>query len=315
MNRRISRVAVLIATMCILILASYGNAEAQINTTYTQYKIQLNSDGSASWVITQVSGLNGTVDTWSGFQEKITSLIAEAAAQTSRPMQVDNNSLEMSTILTSSNSKTTNYDFTWLNFSVIQNNRLTVGDVFNVEGFFNQLYGDGELQINYPANYTLLSVNPTPNQNDSSSQSLLWLGTQFFVTSNPLIVFEHQQQPAANSNQQEFYLLLGSVSAVVIAAILGSWFFLTNRRHKQRNKETSIAAVVTTPQSEEDKVILVLRNNGGTAFQSAITEKCRFSKAKTSQLLTSLEKQGIVRRYKKGRDKVVILTEQAEGEK
>jgi uncharacterized membrane protein len=30
-------------------------------------------------------------------------------------------------------------------------------------------------------------------------------------------------------------------------------------------------------------------------------------RAKTSQLLINLEKQGIVKRYKKGRDKVVIL--------
>jgi uncharacterized membrane protein len=62
-------------------------------------------------------------------------------------------------------------------------------------------------------------------------------------------------------------------------------------------------------ESEEEKVLRIVRANGGTAFQSAITEQLRFSKAKTSQLLTSLEKKGVVRRYKKGRDKIVTLAE------
>jgi uncharacterized membrane protein len=74
-------------------------------------------------------------------------------------------------------------------------------------------------------------------------------------------------------------------------------------------------ATFTLPETEEEKVLRVLRSNGGSAYQSAITEQCRFSKAKTSQLLTALERKGAVRRYKKGRDKIVNLIEQVKGEK
>jgi uncharacterized membrane protein len=292
-------------------MASSGRVQAQ---TYTEYKIQLNTDGSATWTITQVSGINGTADTWADFQEKITALVSAAATQTNRQMGIDNSSLQMSTFFTSGDSKTTEYTFTWLNFSITESGRVVAGDVFGVSGFFNKLYGDGELEINYPANYTLESVTPTPDHKDTSTQTLEWLGTQFFVTEKPSIVLKAQEGVAANSGQLPSYVLLASVSAAaVIAAVVAGWFFFINRRHK--SKETPVMTTLTLPETEEEKILRVLRSNGGSAYQSAITEQCRFSKAKTSQLLTALERQGVVRRYKKGRDKIVNLIEQGKGEK
>jgi len=67
---------------------------------------------------------------------------------------------------------------------------------------------------------------------------------------------------------------------------------------------------MTLPESEEDKVLRFLRSNAGGVYQTAITEQCRFSKAKTSQLLSALERDGKVRRVKKGRDKIVNIIEQ-----
>jgi len=300
-----------ITIACLLTIVPLGGVQAQ---TYTQYKIQLNSDGSAVWTIIQVSGLNGTVDTWADFQQKVTTLVTAAANQTQRPMDADNDTFQTSTTVTSSDSKTTEYIFTWLNFSKTENGQLTVGDVFSVSGFFNQLYGDGALQINYPSNCTLKSVTPTPDERDDSTQTLQWLGTQFFVAEQPSIILVAQNQTSANSGQQP-YLLIGSVSAVAVAAAIASWFFLANRRRKQNSKELTVSSTVTLLETEEEKVIKVLRSNGGSAYQSAITEQCRFSKAKTSQLLTALEAKGVVRRYKKGRDKIVNLNEQAKGEK
>ena len=206
-------IVLFIAMACLLIIAPLGRVQAQ---TYTQYKIQLNSDGSAAWTIIQVSGLNGTVDTWAGFQQKVTALVTAAATQTQRPMGVDNDTFQTSTTITSSDSKTTEYMFTWLNFSKTENGQLIVGDVFSVSGFFNQLYGDGALQINYSANYTLKSVTPTPDERDDSTQTLQWLGTQFFVAEQPSIILVAQDQASANSGQQP-YLLIGSVSAASLS--------------------------------------------------------------------------------------------------
>jgi uncharacterized membrane protein len=63
-------------------------------------------------------------------------------------------------------------------------------------------------------------------------------------------------------------------------------------------------------ERDEEKILKSLAANGGSQYQTQITELCRFSKAKTSQLLSVLEKKGMVTRYKKGRDKIVTLTEQ-----
>ena len=224
-------IVLFVAMACLLIIASLGRVQAQ---TYTQYKIQLNSDGSASWTIIQVSGLNGTVDTWADFQQKVTALVTAAASQTQRPMSADNDTFQTSTTITSSDSKTTEYMFTWLNFSKTENGQLIVGDVFSVPGFFNQLYGDGALQINYPANCTLKSVTPTPDERDDSTQTLQWLGTQFFVSEHPSIILV-QDQASANSAQAT-YLVVGAVSVAAVAAVVTGWLLLANRRKNKTVK-------------------------------------------------------------------------------
>ena len=298
--------AILLTIALILIVVLSGRAQAQ---TYTQYKIQLNSDNSATWTITQVSGLNGSVDTWGGFEEKVTALINAAATQTNRQMSVDSTSLQISTSSLTNNSKTTSYTFVWFNFSETNQRQLIAGDVFSVPGFFNHLYGDGELQINYPANYALQSVVPKPDQKDASTQTLTWLGTQFFVSETPQIILGGQITTKTGSMQSSPYLLLSvSAVAIVVGSVVAAWLFLVNRR--QKIKATAALPTLTLPESEEDKVLRFLRSNGGGVYQTAVTEQCRFSKAKTSQLLSALERDGKVRRVKKGRDKIVNIIEQ-----
>jgi uncharacterized membrane protein len=304
-------IALFLTIATILIVAFSGRVQAQ--TTYTEYKVQLNSDNSATWTITQVSGLNGSVDTWAGFEGKVTSLVSAAADQTNRQMSVDNSTFQMSTYISATNSKSTAYTFTWQNFSVTKHGQLVAGDVFSVNGFFNLLYGDGQLQINYPSNCTLLSVSPTPDQKDLSTQTLEWLGTQFFVTENPQIVLGVPQTPKSNSVQLSPYVLLSVAAVAVVAAAFATWFLMANRR--QKTKAAPASPTLTIPESEEEKVLRILRFNGDGVYQSAITEQCRFSKAKTSQLLSALEREGKVRRVKKGRDKIVSIVEETKGKK
>ncbi|MGA2681067.1 MAG: hypothetical protein ABSF44_04615 [Candidatus Bathyarchaeia archaeon] len=302
--------ALFLTMTAILVVAFSGRVQAQ---TYIQYKIQLNSDDSATWNIIQVSGLNGTVDSWGGFEGKVTALINAAADQTNRQMTADSNSFQMSTFISSSDSKSTGYTFTWLNFSVNKHGQLVAGDVFSLAGFFDRLYGDGELQISYPANYTLQSVVPTPDQKDPSTQSLDWLGTQFFVASTPQIVLDAQSVVKPSTAQLSPFILPSVAVVAVIAAVTATWFLFVNRRQKIR--VATALPISTLPESEEEKVLRLLRSNSGGTYQSAVTEQCRFSKAKTSQLLSALEREGKVRRYKKGRDKIVSLVEPAKGEK
>lgn len=312
---KIRHLAVLCITCALLILVLPLNSVQAQN--YIQYKVQVNSDGSASWTITQVSETNGTVDTWTGFQQRVISLIDTAANLTQRQMSLNLSSPQISTTISSNASKITEYVFTWVNFSAVQNGNLAFGDVFSVNVFFNQLYGDGALLITYPSSYAVQSVSPEPDERIDSTQTLQWLGTKFFANGSPHIVLSlislptSSPTPNPNANGLDWQLpLLIGVGATAVAAALAGFVVLRRRRRKATNlAEKNALSDSLAMESEEQKILKIIRVNGGTMLQNAITDQSKFSKAKTSQLLSALEKKGVVRRYKKGRDKIVILTQ------
>lgn len=310
MRFRVTAAAFILSIVFLLLIPTL-NAQGQ---NPTQYTVRVHSDGSAAWTMTQVSEINGTIDTWDGFQQKVFYLVDAALNQTQRAMGVDLDTLQMNTVISwETQSKITEYFFAWRNFSIIQHGQITFGDVFEVNSFFSHLYGDGVLQITYPSTYAIQSVSPTPNERDDSTQTLKWLGSQYFINGSPKISLTNNS-PTDNSNERPRNLTVGITIAVAVGVSLGGFYFI--RRRKQ-NSQKSVTTSLRVPkmETEEEKILKVIQASGGTAYQSAITEKCKFSKAKTSQLLTALEKRGVVRRYKKGRDKIVTLTEQVEGEK
>src|SRR3989337_731766 len=147
---------VFVGAVCILILTllPLQNALCQ---DYIEYKIQINLDSSAYWTITKVSDLNATIDL-EGFQPKVESLIENAHIRTGREMSLDVNSLQVSDEISwDTQSRTTVYVFKWQNFTVIEERTMTFGDVFQVAGFFSQLYGDGSIRITYPSEYSIHS--------------------------------------------------------------------------------------------------------------------------------------------------------------
>jgi uncharacterized membrane protein len=287
---------------------------------HVQYQVYINGDGSAAWTITQAADTTGTIDTWQGFQLRISGLIASACSQTRREMGLDNNSLQMNTVW-ETQSHTTEYRFTWINFSAVESGKITFGAVFQVKDFFNRLYGDGEIQFFYPSTFGVTSVTPQPNGGDLDPQTLDWLGTEFFVNGNPAVVLSSVSSspsptPDLSSNGVgwQLYALAGTGVVVALAAALS--VFVIRRRKPKTDNQPNSSSRIDPPviESEEQKIIKALMGSGGSTYQSAIAEKCRFSKAKTSQLLTALEKKGLVTRYKRGRDKIVTLTEQGKGE-
>ncbi len=308
------RITATLFVLCILflLLTPMCNAQGQ---NPTQYTVRIQTDGSATWTITQVSDINGTIDTWDGFQQKVFTIIDASISQTQREMDVYLDSLQMNTIISwETQSKITEYVFTWQNFSITQNGKMAFGDVFSVNGFFSYLYGDGVLQITYPSTYAIQSVSPAPNEHDDSTQTIKWLGSQYFINGNPNIILTNNPQTGNNNGRPQSLTVAIVVTLTIVFSLVGFYFV---RRRKRHNRESNVTTNFGAPkvESEEEKILKVIQSSGGSAFQSAITEKCRFSKAKTSQLLTALEKKGVVRRYKKGRDKIVTLTERVKGEK
>ena len=277
---------------------------------YAAYSVQINSDGSALWKISVFSDINASVDSFSDFQNKVSDLVNSASTLTRRTMTVDENSLNINLTI-SSQSKTTEYSFLWQNFSVVQGKELLFGDVFEVNGFFSQLYGDDALQINYPSTFSLKSVTRAPYQRDDSDKTLSWARTQDLVNGKTEIILASTS--LNNNNINQLYLIVG-VIIVVGAALSFSGFYMIKRRKALLNTAIVAPAESAELETEEGKILKLLKSTGGNMRQSAIVEQCRFSKAKTSQLLAVLEKNGNITRYKKGRDKIVNLNERAKSE-
>ncbi|MGD6853305.1 MAG: helix-turn-helix transcriptional regulator [Candidatus Bathyarchaeia archaeon] len=272
---------------------------------YYEYHVQIRSDGSALWIIKQFSNANATTETWESLQTKIFDLIDEAYSATNREMDIDENSVQINTTI-SSDSKTTEYSFLWLNFSVIKNGEIFFGDVFKVHGFFNYLFGDAAIKINYPSEYAVKSVYPPPTERQDTLQSWTWARTQDLTSSTAVVLTQNGSNQNIANGGLRFGLLISVVLVAVVSVSLVGFYMFKRRR----NNAKPIQLPVDEPspvESEEDKITRLLKTSGGTLRQSEITETLKFSKAKTSQLLTALESRGILTRYKKGRDKIVNL--------
>ncbi len=304
-NQRKVRLFIYLSVSLLSLLLLTKNGVSGQN--YIEYKVQIDSDGSAVWMIMQFSSINGTVDTWEGFQEKILNAVDSATSQTHRSMIIDENSLQINTII-SSETKTTEYSFRWQNFSTISGEEILFGDVFELSKFFAQLYGDASLQVIYPSTYNIKSITPVPYERNDQAKTFRWSRTQDLANSNPnIILTKTQPSEIVNSSEEQLYVVTGAVvTTASVVSLVGLYAF---KRRKKNGKQQATLVGLPSIESEEEKVIKVLSASGGSMRQSAVTEQCRFSKAKTSQLLAALEIKGIVTRYKKGRDKIVILKE------
>jgi uncharacterized membrane protein len=271
-----------------------------------EYNIQINNDGSATWLIQEV-GINGSFDTWQQFQNKVTSLMEKAQNSTGREMSVEFESMSISV---SGSYAVVEYSFNWWNFSKTEDAKITVGDVFQVENFFLQLYGDGEVNMTYPSGYVIETVSPQPYERIDSRQTLIWVGTADF-TNNTRIVLEKEALTSGPLNVlQQNEIIIVSLIAIISASLV---VFYSLRHRQKKGREATAKPKITgslETESDEEKIVKLIRDSGGSLYQSTITDRCGFSKAKTSQILSILESKGIVHRIKKGRQKVVTLVDE-----
>ncbi|MCW3984665.1 MAG: MarR family transcriptional regulator [Candidatus Bathyarchaeota archaeon] len=270
---------------------------------YFEYTVHIREDGSALWTIRQFSNSDDPVETWEGFQNKVFDLVESAQNLTLRTMSVDETSLQIDSTL-SFNSKITVYSFIWEGFCVVQGSDLIFGDVFGVNNFFGKLFGDASMQVSYPEEYTVKSVYPPPLEGQGAGQVIRWPRTHDLAGEVNVVL------TLGNGNVSfggfTFGWSLIAVFVLVSASVSVAGVYLFKRR-KGNSKPERIHPEKPSIESEDEKVLRLLRNSGGTMRQSEVTERLGFSKAKTSQLLSALESRGSLARYKKGRDKIVVL--------
>ena len=277
---------------------------------YVEYNISIREDGSAFWTIIHVTDINSVVDSWEDFEHRLISTINNAKNRTGREMAPDFSTLEMSTqIHWETSSKTIKYIFRWENFSIIEEGQISIGDVFT-EDFFSLLYGEGELLLIYPSGYLLRSVSINPNEMDQSTHTLHWYRTQDFLAGNHHILFE--AGVGSNGFFNLFTLAILSSGGIGIMVIT---FLVFKQRRKQKEKLSRLEEFPSLQKSEsdQDKILRLIEASGGNLKQSEVSAKLGFSRAKTSLLLSEMEKNSIVRRIKKGKTKIVFRVESKEG--
>jgi len=297
--------ALMLTLALCLLVAPTGMVYSQ---NQVKYYIQIDDSGTAEWTIRQTLPLNASYDDLNAFQFKIESLLRNAVSNTSRNMTGTVNSMTSSAM---GSYILVEYDFYWIDFGEKENSKVVIGDVFQASGFFTQLYGDGEISISYPAQYIIETVAPPPSKRDDSNQLLEWLGTADFG-SNVNIVLGHTE-PGFNLLEvleENLLLIVGIV--VAFCGFAGTLYVLRHRNNKTRKSEVSPTENPLMLETEEEKVIKLLESKAGSMYQSAITDNLRFSRAKTSLLLSTLERKGIIKRFKRGRDKIVTLAKKGE---
>jgi len=286
--------------LCLLV-APAGLVRSQ---NQVEYYVSVEANGTADWTIKQTLPLNASYDDLNAFQFKIESLLRNAVSSTSRNMTGIVNSMTSTAM---GSYILVEYEFYWTDFGEKEGSNVAIGDVFHASGFFTQLYGDGKIFISYPAQYVIETVTPSPSKRDDSNRLLEWPGTADF-DSNVNIVLR-LIEPGFNLIEvlEQNAMPIASVIAVV-GGFTGIIYLLRRRNRKTRKpEEISPTRNQLMLETEEEKVTKLLESKGGNMYQSAITNDLRFSRAKTSLLLSSLERKGIIKRFKKGRDKIVTL--------
>lgn len=292
--------AMMLTLALCLLVAPAGLVRSQ---NQIEYYVSVEANGTADWTIRQTLPQSASYDDLNAFQFKIESLLKNVVSNTSRNMTGTVNSMTSSAM---GSYILVEYDFYWTDFGEKENSKVVIGDVFQTSGFFTQLYGDGEISISYPAQYIVETVAPPPSKRDDSNQLLEWPGTADF-DSNVNIVLGHAE-PGFNFIEVLEQNVMLIVSVVVVACgFTGIIYVLRRRNRKTRKSEVSPTENQLMLETEEEKVTKLLESNGGRMYQSAITDNLRFSRAKTSLLLSTLERRGIIKRFKRGRDKIVTL--------
>jgi uncharacterized membrane protein len=272
------------------------------------YKINIGEDGTANWHVEYRTLLASDVDREAfddyaknlsstylpQFQDLMRRSAAQAAAATSRPMDISDFS-GGAVIQTSPTGSfgVVYYTFNWKNFAK-KSTDLAVGDAF-AQGLF--LAKDHTLIIQYPSGYTVSSAKPAPDQ---ERDGLIWYGQRSFGAGEPEIVFE---KPGFS------FLPVLLVSGFTIAAVAGVFIVVSKRRRniQDESDEGMVQLSEADLISLEERIIQLIKTSGGEQYQSDIVRKLGLPKSTVSATLNDLHQRGIIQKIKKGRENLIRL--------
>ena len=163
---------------------------------------------------------------------------------------------------------------------------------------------DGANNVTIMGNITLTNLS-----NGSHTVTIYVNNTSGSVGSSPTVYFVVNVAEGAIFTPTS--LLLLEIMIPLASAVLASALFLKFRKKKE-NPNGTVPNLAAKEAGDTEKILALLKREGGQMLQSEITDRLRFSKAKTSRILGDMEKNGFIMRHKSGRDKVVHIQNNAE---
>ena len=272
------------------------------------YTIALSEEGTANWHVEYRTLLASEEDLEAfdsytknvssnylpQFQDLMQRSAAQAAAATSRPMEITDFAGD-AVIQTTPTGRygVLYFSFNWKNFAK------TVPDLIIGDAFAGGLYlaKDNTLVIRYPSGYSVSAAEPAPDQ---VRDGLIWYGQHSFGAGEPRLVFE-------KTGFQYLPLLLGGLLCVLI---LGGLYVVLSKRRVPEPVEAEDPPVTlseTELLSLEERIIQLLKASGGEQYQSEIVKHLGLPKSTVSATLNDLHQRGVIQKVKKGRENLIRL--------
>jgi len=221
-------------------------------------------------------------------KESLQNIINTVAYTSGREMSIENISLNYQ-IIDSINRKygVVNIKFLWKGFCLKDKDTIKIGDVFINDTYLKE----GELFVlEFPEEYQVVNISPEPSE--KREKSILWYGPKILLENEPKIILERKSLISSTN-----ILIFGFVVILAIL-LLGIIYFRINKREKR------LPILV----SEEEKVTNILRSYGGKCFQNDIVSQSGLSKSKISQIISEMEKKGLITKKRYGKNNLIELS-------
>jgi uncharacterized membrane protein len=305
--RRFSIIAI---TLLLLVSIPFASgAEPALTDSSITYTITITDDGAANWYVEYRTLLandddSAAFDSYAKnvsstflpqFQDLMQRSAAQAAAATSRPMEISDFAGD-AVIQTTPTGRygMVYYSFSWKKFAKTGTD-LTIGDAF-AGGLY--LAKDNTLIIRYPPDYTVSVAEPAPDQ---VRDGLIWYGQRSFGAGEPRLVFEKSGIPLLTA-------ILGAGLVVIVIAGLVVIISKRRRNTSSQQDEESVRLSEADLISLEERIIQLLKTSGGEQYQSDIVKNLGLPKSTVSATLNDLHQRGIIQKVKKGRENLIRLT-------
>lgn len=278
------------------------------------------------------------------FEERMAGTIAAASEDTGREMTVREVSISTRTEAIPQEHGVLTYEFRWTAFAAVAGAELRAGDA--VDAFL--LDPGTRLTVRWPAEFRAASIEPEPD--DRSDAAATWRGESTdFVTGEPRVVLTSAAErgwllPAAA-------LVALALLALAVGWWLVRTGRLSLPGRGAAGASTSASGTAAQPDgappatataagersdaghggpgdgatedapddgpppellSNEERVLRLLEANGGRLKQQQVVAELDWTEAKTSQVVTSMDEEGAIEKFRIGRENVLALPEEAD---